>query len=642
LKQILRNIVLHATLVGLAANALGAPVQAHAQVEPSTTPTTVVSRDILYDVKSDGSYSIELAEIVRINNAQGVKAFSQINLSYNAARQEQKVIEAYVQVPGGARVDVPPSEIKTRIEDKNGNAPQFDPVTTTTFAIPGLVPGAEIHLKLLRTIGKAFLDGKFSVIEFFPRQTHFKHGSITLRAPLMMDLHAEATGLVGGRQKDLAEASGGKSGTGRQVWSWSLGEQMPEPAEPGSVSPLDGSARVTISSFASWEEAARSYEALRRPKAVVTPAIQQQADDITRGMQDQRAQAQALYSWVAANIKHVPVYLNFGGMVPHDAESVLLAKRGDSKDHNVVLTALLAAKGMAGSPALVNAGNSYWIPAVAAVPGQFNHVITWVPELSVYLDSTNELAPFGVLASNLLGKQALIVDDGTGKGSLTRLPVAGPWNDKVQEELRMIVSPDGSVEGRGQVSSSGVFEEFARQSLARVSQGAQSQIAGSVLKLSGQAGTGNYIYEDAKNIDKPFYYKTEFKLPEIVKLPGPGSFRVPEGLGSLSNIASTFEQTTPPKRTLAIQAHGRATVQVIRMALPETIKDLKLPARTSIESKFGHYESSVDFDLKPVLIVRRMLTLRTEGALISPEDYPEFRRFGLAVLQDMRTPIEFR
>jgi hypothetical protein len=615
-----------------------APVQVQMLADPAETPITVVSRDIRYDVKGDGSYSIERAEVVRVNNAQGVKAFSQINLSYNAARQEQSIVQAYVQAPGGVRADVPKSAITTKTEDKNGNAPQFDPVTTTTVAFAGLVPGAEIHFKVLRTIRHAAMGGRFSVIETFPRQTHFKQGSITVRAPLAMALQAEAIGIAGGRQADLNEKAAGKL----QVWSWSLGEQKPAPAETGSVSPLDASARVTISNFASWDEVASSYETLRRAKAVVTPAIQQHADDITRDITGHGAQAQALYTWVATNIKHVPVYLEFGGLVPHDAESVLVAKRGDSKDHNVLLGTLLAAKGIASSAVLVNAAGSYWMPALAAAPGQFNHVITWVPELSLYLDSTNDLAPFGVLASNFPGKQALVVDDGKGKSALVKLPVAGPWNDKVQQELRMVVKPDGTVEGRGQVASSGVFEEFARQTFARVSDGAQSQIAGSVLKLSGQEGTGDYRYEDAKNIEKPFRYNTEFKLPGAVKLPGPGSFRIPDGLGSLSNIASTFEQIVPEHRTLAIAVQGRNTIEIVRMALPESIKELKLPELTNIDSKFGHYESSVDLDTKRILIVRRMLTLRTEDTLISPADYTEFRRFGLAVLQDLRTPIEFR
>jgi hypothetical protein len=607
---------------------------AHAIESPSSTPVTVLSREITFDVHDDGSFAVDRTEVIRVNTAQGAKAISQINLSFNAARQSQEVLDASVRGPSGAEIAVPKTQIVVASEDKNGNAPQFDPVTTTTINFPGLMPGAEIRFRIRREQKQPFIAGQFSAIEMFSRQTHFRHVSVTVRAPKRMHLQAQAIGLAGGRSEDPSSE--------RQVWSWTLGEHPALPAEPGSVSLMDTSPRVVITSFASYADVARAYSALSGPRVVVTPAIEQQADDITKDVTGHAAQARALYNWVATHIKHVPVYLEFGGLLPHAADAVLMARRGDSKDHNVLLAALLKAKGIQSSPALVNNASSYWMPEVAAVPGQFNHVLTFVPELSLYLDSSNELAAFGAFSNNLPGKPALIVEPLAGPAIIKKLPVAGPWADTVQVEQRMLVKPDGSIDGRAQVGSSGLFEEFARQTFSRVAQGAQSQIATNVLKLSGQEGKGNYQYEDASNIEKPFRFTTEFALPAQVKLPGPGTLRIPDGLGSLSNIASTFEALALEQRLLAFPMHGRRTVELIRIALPVDFKEMEVPTAVRLDSRFGHYESSYEVDDHRLLTVKRMLLIRSDDTLILPSDYPEFRRFGLAVLADLRTPIAFR
>src|SRR5690606_5637149 len=115
---------------------------------------------------------------------------------------------------------------------------------------------------------------------------------------------------------------------------------------------------------------------------------------------------------------------------PHAAADVLNAHYGDCKDKAVLLQALLAAKGIRSRPALVNAGNAYELAGVALL-SSFNHVITYLPDLRLFADSTSGLARFGALPDALAGKQALIVGDDTQTARLEALPVPSASTDRI-------------------------------------------------------------------------------------------------------------------------------------------------------------------------------------------------------------------
>jgi len=172
--------------------------------------------------------------------------------------------------------------------------------------------------------------------------------------------------------------------------------------ETREIAILDDSPRLIVSTFANWAEFAAQYQTRSADKAVVTPAIRKLADQITHGVTDRREQARLLYNWVNQHIRYVAVYFGAGPVVPHAAASVLEHRYGDCKDHVVLLQALLHAKGIAASPAMINAGVSYRLPQVALSNTVFNHVITYLPEFDLFVDATEKYTAFGELAAVLV------------------------------------------------------------------------------------------------------------------------------------------------------------------------------------------------------------------------------------------------
>ena len=125
---------------------------------------------------------------------------------------------------------------------------------------------------------------------------------------------------------------------------------------------------------------------------------------------------------------------------------------GDCKDHVVLLEALLAAAGIDSVPALINLGSSYTLPKVGTFVS-FNHVITYLPSLDLYVDSTAQFAPFGILPFEDTDKPVAL----TSLGRLGRTPRMRADLNVSRTKVSMVIHSDGTIEGTSMATMSGTF-----------------------------------------------------------------------------------------------------------------------------------------------------------------------------------------
>ena len=203
------------------------------------------------------------------------------------------------------------------------------------------------------------------------------------------------------------------------------------------TSPVDRDARVLVSTFQNYEELGRAYWAEAAPKAKVTPEIAALAEEITKGLTDRRAQAEAISRWMKRNIRYVAVYLGAGRVVPHEASSVLKNKYGDCKDQVTLMTALLTAKGIASEQVLIQLGDAYTMPEPPTM-SYLNHVMVYLPELQVYDDPTGSFASFGVLSASTYDKPVIHVSAparNTSGNPPQVSPPGSPWRREAEQRL---------------------------------------------------------------------------------------------------------------------------------------------------------------------------------------------------------------
>ncbi|WP_206366105.1 DUF3857 domain-containing transglutaminase family protein [Caballeronia sp. SBC2] len=596
-------------------------------------PVTVLSDENIYTVNGDGTSIHDQTRSIHIENDEGVRSYGQVSYRYSNEFQKFDVLDAYTTTRDGARIDVSPNAIFTRQSPVSAYAPTFDDNLVKTIVFPGVEPGATVTMRTRETQVTPLFPGQFSANASFPNDKAIKSASVTINAPSSMKLHADVVDMPGGLVAADVD--------GEQTWSWSIKDARARPGEAYAPSIDDRSPRLAITTFPSYEALGQAYLARAQTQMAATPDIQALANEVTTGITDRRDQADAIYQWVSRNVRYVAVFLGFGGVVPHTAQDVLKARYGDCKDHTTLLQALLAAKGIKSSTVLVNADSRYWLPSAASPLAVFNHVITYIPEFDVYVDSTAGTARFGILPLNERGKRALLTGDGDEPSRLVTLPLTHADTDKVIVTTEIRLDSAGTARGTSTVENRGEYDWIARSIFAELRAGTEPLFAQVLLTGSGADGTGHYIHGDIRNLKDAFFFWTVFELPDYTPFPGPGAMRVPRGLGGINNISSAFDGLGSNRRRTPFLFKAGYFSEITKVNLPATMKVLSLPKPATVTSAFGTYTSSYALEGRTVTVTRT-LDLTSGVPYLQPDECPALKKMVVSIKHDLAAQIVYQ
>ncbi|AMM24665.1 hypothetical protein AX767_10130 [Variovorax sp. PAMC 28711] len=511
-----------------------------------------------YTVDSDGRYVKDTESLRRVLNDAGVREVTQILLPYSASLQTAEVLFARVIAADGQVAEVPASAIFEQEPYASQNAPMFSDQKVKAIVMPQIKPGVRIHLKTRLTQRTPILPGAFSAVEFISPHSARRDFVFTVTAPAALPLHVQAIDLPHAREVL-------DDGRVRYTFRGETAEAVPP--EPGSVARLDYSPRMVVSSMAGGAELAATYRALVGDPTRPTEHVAALARDITQGQTDRRAQAKALYDWVRLNIRYVNVVLARGGFVPRPLDTILANGYGDCKDSAVLLGALLRAVGLESTPVLINAGNSYWAPEPGAVEA-FNHMITYVPTLDMYLDATGRYNRFDTLPGGDSGKRVLHVATGTW----ARTPL--PSRSTLLSRQVIDVADDGSATVQAIARGEGEAASMLRANFAGIQAMPDAQLVNNLLAQAGANGTGTLRRPDTKADTRDADFSFDYSTRGFMDLPGPGAVRMPPALfPSIGPVVSGQRQL----RKFPFPCPVGVVREEIELRLPANVKLLRTP-----------------------------------------------------------------
>jgi hypothetical protein len=597
---------------------------------PFTPNATFIRDHTHYKLQSDGRYTMEKDMELRLNSQQAVQQMGQFPLAFSTSLQSIDVLEAYTLTPEGKRVDVRSDGIREQLFPASHGAPMFDDRRVKTLVFPSLAVGARLVMRTRMTMKEALFPGH--VFEFTGAFPPFDRQSfeVSVQAPADMRVKLSPNKMEGGEEKSDDPSV--------RRWRWHQHDIAAQAPEMAAASAHGDIPHVALTTFESDAQIAQAYWARAQDKIKVTAEVQKLADKLTQGVTDRRAQAELLYRWVSKNIRYVAIYLGFGGVVPHAADEILQAGYGDCKDKSTLLSALLSAKGIPSQAVLVNATDVYWLPKDPMPTTVFNHLITYLPEWDLFVDTTPGKASFGVLSTVLAGKKALVLSQGPQPTALRTLPLSDPERDFVFIKTEMTLSSDGKVSGSSEVQSGGSLDTLARTVMASLPPGMDSQIASQLMAMNGQQGTGNLRHHGAEDTEKQFKYITYFNLPDLVQLPGPGAMAVPVGLPGLVHLAGVFRPLALTERRTPMVFSGGRITEHITLKLPSDMQIQKVPSPVKVSNALASYASSME-QQGQVIHIKRQLDVKLPGPTVSGEDYQTLRQTAMQVVRDLRSQL---
>ncbi|MEW6344437.1 MAG: DUF3857 and transglutaminase domain-containing protein [Paraburkholderia sp.] len=594
---------------------------ASAGIKPDD-PYTNEGETQTYTVNADGSYTKLDSMTLHVNNEAGVARVAQQYIWFNRNMADVQVIEAYTTGADGVRHDVQPEQIRDVQEARSFDAPMFQDIQEKVIVFPAVEPGSRVHLTYRKTQKVPIVAGEFS--DFTPPDLAPTHNfRLIYDLPAGKPLYADARGFT-------VEAP--VTADGRTRYEFRYDRAHFSRLEYGSVAYVSYGDRLMVSTFADYAAFAATYRASSADPSAHDAALAQLARSVTAGEATPRAKAKALYDWVRRNVRYVAINVGRGAVVPHPASAILADRYGDCKDHVALYGALLDAVGIRNEPALISSGTIYTLPSVPGY-GVINHVITWLPDLQMYADSTASNVEFGFLPSTDMNRPAVLVND----GKLAQTPATAEMAHR--SDLSITVAPDGSASFVYQLEASGWSAEQGRATLRMQTPAQREESIQAELRSANLNGTATLTTSDLAATDGPLTITMKGTVESLV-VPGTAA-----SIPALTSFAGGFSadaqywlgerQRTQPFVCRNLELHEHAHI-----SLPPNFRVLDMPEAAHAQDRFIDYRSQYNLDpLTNVVTMTRDGRTHFDSDVCTPDDFTQMRPAIEAVERDVRAEV---
>jgi tetratricopeptide (TPR) repeat protein len=431
--------------------ALGAQEPSEEQ-KPETAPAAILE-EAEYSYRCENSGVVTGRERARIHilREEGRQQFGQLFFPFRAQLSELRIrgvrsIKATGEV---VEADVSaPLEITPPVTQE---APQFTDLKYKVIPVAGLQVGDRLEYEVETITKVPFKPGDFWLAHVPVRHLIVESERVTLDLPADREVSLWADPSIPFKVEEM---------DGRRRYRWTLSN-----AEPAAGGKRAAKRLFEVSSLRSWNEVGRWYRELQAPQSQRTPELEALAKRLVEGKKSPQEKVDALYRYVSQSIRYVSISLGLGGYQAHRSADIVRNEYGDCKDKQTLLATLLDTVGIDSYAALVSTDRALE-PSVSS-PGQFDHVINVVPlgTDTLWLDSTQEVAPLGYLPRGFLGKKVLLVRG--DKSELVDIPREVPVADRRVVSVAGELDAGGTLRARVQSENRGYYEVYWRQLFRR-------------------------------------------------------------------------------------------------------------------------------------------------------------------------------
>ena len=616
----------------LALVACATVAQAEVSVSSSTSSTpnddlspSTTERDVhLFVIQKDGSVEEHDDTVLRANTTSGVDDIAQRYVWFNKDIERVQLLATETIDPNGVAHPVGPEAIRDVQEPRSAGAPSFEDGVLRTVIFPGVEPGSRVHLAFRKTRTKPLQAGTFAYL-VEPTREPVEMQRLIFDLPADVPLYADARGYV---------ASPPVTANGRTRYEFDYQHGPYAPLEAGAVGYANWGDRLMVSTVPDFANFAARYRGPAADATMSDPAIVQLARSLTAEASDPRAKAQILYDWMRLNIRYVALFLGETAAIPHKAIDILHNRYGDCKDHVALYSALLAAVGIRSEAVLLNLGPYYSLPAVPGYgESAINHAIVWIPDLSLFGDTTAGGMSFGYLPPSVMDRPVLLVDEGV----LARTP-ATQLRERTAR-LQIDVDESGAASYAYRVEDAGYTAELERNMFRRATRQRTQQIAANRLLLTGLHGTAQLHTGDLTSTDGPFSTSMQGRVPHFVWTDG--TTAVP-ALTSLSGGMAGQVQAwlAEPARTQPWACIGGEFDETLAMTLPSFAHVTDVPPDATVKDRFLEFSSRYVFDpATRVLQVRRHLRAAFGHQMCSADDFAGVKDDLIRIERDLDAEV---
>ena len=556
--------------------------------------------------EKDGTGTRETSLSARVLSQSGVQALAVLSFAYVSSNDTVEFDYVRVRKPDGSVVTTPDYNVLDMPAEVTRIAPMYSDLHEKHVTVKALGVGDVLeYLVRFRTV-KPQVPGQFWFDYNFPKDTVMRDHELQISVP--RDKYVKV--VSPDYKPEIREEND------RRVYSWKTSNPEVKPAEAQAETPPPD---VEITTFRSWEEVGRWYSDLQAPQVVATPAIQARAAELTKGLSTEDEKLRAIYDFVSTHFHYVSLSFGVGRYQPHAAQDVLENEYGDCKDKHTLLASLLGAAGIQAWPVAINASRK--IDPDLPSPGQFDHVITYVPgEKGLWLDTTPEVAPFGMLMANLRDKQALVIPKDK-PAELKKTPAEPPFPSVQSFAMEGSLSKEGTLTAHVKQAFRGDAEVLFRLGFRNVPAARWKELAQNVVSSEGFGGeVDNVAASSPEDTRTPFEFSYDYTRKNFggdwenrrITAPFP-----PFG------VEAAAQQEKKPLEAVALGAPGDV-VYTAKLTLP--LDTIQLPTGVDLSEPWADFHSKYSAQGKTLAITRHVQIKQSRVPLDQWEKYKNFAK----------------
>lgn len=400
-------------------------------------------------------------------------------------------------------------------------------------------------------------------------------------------------------------------------------------AEDGMPGLTEESPYLHVSTYRSWQDVGRWYWGLIKDQLYADQALKRTVATLVQGATTTREKVVRIHDWALRHTRYVGLEFGIHGFLPYRVPLIVQRGFGDCKDKASLMYTMLREAGVAAKLVLVRTRRNGAIEGQPASLAVFDHAITYVPELDLYLDGTAEHSGTSELPTEDQGVTVLRV--GPDGAELTKTPVLAAEQNRRTRLLSVQLEADGSakVDGSEEVSGSEAagYRDYYQAEGTRAER-FERNLGG----LYPGVQLLEQKFEQLHRLEEPVRYKYRIKVPRFGMWDGRELRFSPSALSDLVR-----SMARAPKRVQPLDlTSSSAYVEEREVTLPRGMRPTAMPEGGEVTSAWG--KLSLRYAAE-----RDTIKVRTEfwltRARVAPSEYPDFRRWVEAADQLLRQRV---
>lgn len=593
-------------------------MKAAGPLDYSNEPAVIEHNATLFRYAADGTGQRTQQSQILMQNDAVVRQFGVISFGYAASFEHVEFHYVRVRKPNGTVVVTDTSAAQDMPTEVTREAPLYSDQRQMQVPVQGLAVGDRLEYEVVVHVQKAEAPGQFWSALNFEHTSVARDQVIELRYPKTVKLTVLSPEYAPAKHEEAGEI----------VYRWHLDQAKPTVAPPGGMAPVADDTPPSLvpdvawTTFSDWAAVGNWYRDLAGNRGDVSPEVKAKAASLIAGASTDEEKINRLYRYVSMQIHYIGIDFGIGRYQPHSAAEVLSNGYGDCKDKHTLLAALLAAQGFHADPVLI--GMNIEIDKDLPAPNSFNHVITAV-ELPggkrLWLDSTAEIAPEGMLTMPLRDKDALLIASAPGVPRLVKTPADLPFVAADSYNIKATLSAEGKLTAHFDATLHGDLELYMRAALFMGGRGQWAQVGQAISQGMGFGGTvTDFVPQGVDDPAAPLHLTYAYERDPFGDWPNRRIIAmIPNALFS----TATYDKQPPKAIELGAVRVESAHSEI---ALPPGFRVDKLPEPVHARSSFAAFDLSYGMQGSTLVTDERLQITATSVPAAKWEEYNAFSR----------------